>query len=195
MKFNIECSIFIVLLSSITDICIGGIFPSDGTLKHTLMSATYASDDLTWCVQKAQMMPMFLAQISAVEPAVWFLAFFGYGYPIGLLLYLLIQFDLKYRQRNHTDWHHTTLIITLPAFLGLSPNFKPLKGTVRIFYALFLISAFFVFQIAFTRAYNVLHAQRPWHQVSSLAEIMEMDFLLTGSLEAFNLLSRNEMVI
>ncbi|XP_037033032.1 uncharacterized protein LOC119072018 [Bradysia coprophila] len=178
---------------NIADICIGGIFPTEDTLKYALMSVTYASDDLTWCVQKARTMPMFLAHMRYVQPAVWFMGIFGCGYPVGLLIYLLVQFDPKYKQRSSIDWHRS-MLITIPAFIGLSPNFTPLKGTLRIFYATVLISAFFAFQILLTRGYDVLHKQVPLHQVSSLNEIMEKDFHLVGSLESLNLLSRNKMI-
>lgn len=179
---------------SITDICIGGIFPTEEILKYSSMSVTYGMDDLTMCVQNAGMMPMVFAQLHAISATVWFLAIFGYGYSIGFLLFLLVQFDRRYNRRNQIDWHHTTWLITLPAIIGLSPNFYPIKGTVRILYAFTLISAFFAFQVAFTRSYDVLYIQIPLHQVSSLNESIDEDYHLSGTSEALHLLSRNQMV-
>ncbi len=158
------------------------------------MSVTYESDDLTWCVQKAEMMPMFLSLMLAATSGAWTLFIFGYIYPCGFLLYLLIQFDLKYKRRNFCNWHHTTGLLVLPAVIGISPNFQPVKGTVRIFFAFVLVTAFFFFQIIFTRTYELIHRRIPWHQVSSFNEIMENDFSFIGSLEAFNLLKENKMV-
>lgn len=173
---------------SISDICIGGIFPNVNLLQHMEISVTYASDDLTWCVQKAGIMPMFLAQmLSIATPESWFGIIFIYGYPCGLILYFMIQFDLKYEQRNNRDWHYTTLLVALPACIGVSPRFCPAGSFVRVFYAFMLISALFFFQILFTRTYEALHKQVPWNQVSSLGELMENDFRIIGSQEAFNL--------
>lgn len=159
------------------------------------MSVTYATDDLAVCVENAGMMPMFMSHAHSVKLEVWLLVFFGYGYPMGMLLYLLIQFDRKYKRRNDIDWHHTTLVVALPAIIGLAPNFQPVKGTVRLLYAFILISAFFVFQIVFTRTYDLIHFHQPWYQISTFKEIVDEDLHLAGSSEAFHILSRNKMVI
>lgn len=180
---------------SVSDVCIGGLFPTEDIFEHTFMSVTYASDDLTWCVRKAGIMPMYLSQVLFMNPEPWFLIIFGYGYTSGLLLYFLIQFDVKYKQRNFRDWHYTTLLVALPACLGMSPNFRPVNGTTRLFFALMLISAFFFFQITFTRWYEFFNKQIPWRQVSSFKEIIEKDFRLAGSQDAFNILHRSGKVI
>ncbi|KAG4079216.1 hypothetical protein HA402_004591 [Bradysia odoriphaga] len=180
------------LILNVSDICIGGIFPKENALEHNIsMSATYASEDLTWCVSKARMIPMYLNHMRFMNLDSWFLIIFGYGYTSGLILYLLMQFDLKYEHRNCRDWHFTTWLVALPACLGMSSNYRPLNGTTRIFFALMLISAFFFFQITFTRSYEFLHKQTPWHQVSSFKEIIENDFHLKGSEEALNMLRQS----
>ncbi len=193
MICKIKISFHIVF--SVTDICIGGIFPMDDIVKYSLMSVTYESDDLTWCLPKSKIMPKFLSAMFILTPAAWFAVIFGFGYSCGLLLYLLIQFDLKYERRNDCDWHHTTWLVTLPAVIGLSPNFKPVKGTVRVFFIFVLVIAFFFFQIFFSRAFDVVYSEIPWHQIASLNEIMDEDFNFAGSLEAFNFLNRSKMVI
>lgn len=158
------------------------------------MSVTYDSDELMWCVQKAGVMPVYLSQMLFMNPETWFLLIFGYGYTSGFFLYLLMQFDLKYQHRNSRDWHFTTWLVALPACIGLSPNFRPVNATTRIFFGLMLMSAFFFFQITFTRLHELLHRQVPWQQISLFKEIIERDFNLIGSQEAFNVLQQSKKV-
>lgn len=158
------------------------------------MSVTYASDDLTWCVRKAEFMPLLTSQILFFKPEPWLLIIFGYGYTSGFLLYLLIQFDLQYEQRNIRDWHYTTWLVALPACLGMSPSFRPVNTTSRIFFAFMLISAFFFFQITFTRASDFLFNRMQWNQVSSFEDLIGNESRLAGSQEAFNILTHNKMV-
>lgn len=179
---------------SVSDVCIGGIFPTETIFQQTRMSVIYAGDDLTWCVPKAGIMPMYLSQMLFMDPGPWFLIIFGYGYISGFLLYLLIQFDPNYEHRNCRDWHFTTWLVALPACINMSPNFYPVKGTTRIFFALMLVSAFFFFQIIFTNFYEFFNKQVPWRQISSFKEIIEQDFRLVGSREAFEMLNRSEKV-
>lgn len=138
---------------------------------------------------------MYLSQMLFMNPESWFLIIFGYGYTSGIVLYLLIQFDVKYDHRNSRDWHFTTWLVALPACIGMSPNFRPVNGTTRIFFALMLMSAFFFFQIIFTRWYEIFNNnQKAWRQISSFKEVIEKDFHLAGSQEAFNILHQNKKV-
>lgn len=125
---------------------------------------------------------------------VWFGIVFGYVYVSGFVLYLLIPYDLDYNERNKRDWHYTTWLIALPAIIGISPKYKPVSGTIRMFYSCVLICAMILFQLAFSRIYEFLHLDIPRHQVSSFREIVENNFHLMGSQEAFNILSDNEKV-
>lgn len=147
---------------------------------------TYAGDELSWCVRNAGLMPLVLAQLHLMDPDTWFLLIFGYGYVTGTLLYILIQFDLEYKHRNCRDWHRIVWLVALPACLNLSPGFYPVKTTTRTFYALMLVAAFFFFQIMFVTAYEFIHFRLPWHQVSTIKEIIENNYLLAGSQEAFD---------
>lgn len=103
----------------------------------------YFQDDFTWCLQKAPKMLWLLSIMTALSPTVWVLVIFGYGYVSGFLLYLLIQFDEKYEQRNNRDWHYTTLLISLPSVIGTSQRFRPHSIKIRFIYAFFLIAMIF----------------------------------------------------
>lgn len=156
---------------------------------------TYGSDNLMWCVRRAGIMPKVLSQAYLLTPTQWLVIIFGYGYPSGFLLYLLIQFDPKFEQRNNRDWHYTTWLVALPACIGMSPNFHPISCTSRIFFALMLASAFFFFQIIFTRTYLMLHYEMPWRQISSFKEIIEEDYGFVGAEEALKMLRQRPEVI
>lgn len=140
-------------------------------------------------------MPLFLSQMLIFEQETWFGIVFGYGYISGSLLYLLIQFDLNYEQRNNCNWHYMIFMVALSAGLGVSPSFRPKDGVVRIIYGLMLITAFLFFQIAFSNMYNFIYRQISWRQISTFEEIIESDFRLVGSREAFNVLNQSKKVM
>lgn len=131
---------------------------------------------------------------SYIYPEVWFIIIFGYVYVGGFVLYVLLPYDLNYRDRNKRDWHYTTWLIVLPAVIGTSPNFKPLSGVNRMFYGCVLLLAVILFQICFSSIYEFLHLDIPQHQLASFQEIVERNFRLMGSPEAVNFISENQKV-
>lgn len=176
------------------DILAGGLFPNSKPFGHFISSRIYYQDDLIWCVQKANNFPIFLGVFLAATPTVWVILIFGIGYVSGLLLYMLIQFDLKYKHHNQRDWHYTTLLIALPAVIGLSPRYHPTYGPLRIFYAFLLLMNIFVWQIIifFGVRFTKWPAQR--HQISTIAEIIDGEFRLAGSTQVLALISYDERV-
>lgn len=76
-KFNYKRNVGFI--HSISDICIGGIFPEANLWKHTAISFTYLSDDLTWCVRKASIIPKFLSLALIFSPEGWFVCFEYFG--------------------------------------------------------------------------------------------------------------------
>lgn len=109
-------------------------------------------------------------------------------------MYVLIPYDLDYKERNKRDWHYTTYLVALPAIIGISPNYHPVSGTIRTLYSCVLICAMILFQLALSCIYEFLHLDIPKHQISSFRELDEYNFNLMGSQEAFNLVSGSEKV-
>lgn len=158
------------------------------------MSMPYFQDDLTWCIQKAGKWPWLTNLIIAPSPTVWFTIFFGYGYVYGTLLYIIIQFDTKYKQRNNRDWHYTTLLISYTSFAGIGQRFQPISWNIRLFYGVILIGMIFCVQVALSYWYKFLQIQAPMHQISTIGEIISNDFELKGSMPAKNAIDFDEKV-
>lgn len=158
------------------------------------MSTPYESDDLTWCIQRATKIPAYLRFMLIASPGSWILAI-AMGYVCGFLLLVMMQFDKEYKQRNNRDWHYTTWLVTLPAFIGLSPSFYPKGGSIRIFYGVYLIFSIFCFQVVFCYWLDFLKLEMPRHQISTINEIFDNNFRLMGTQDVYNtIIAVNEKV-
>lgn len=124
--------------------CIGGIYPNSVGLKSSI---PYTSDEFTWCVQKAKLIPKYLRICSIAPPEVWCGFIFVYGYGSGFILYLLIQFDKNYAERNNRCWHYTTWLIALPAAIGFSQR----SGSEFLHFRHLIIKSFFIICLGFNQ--------------------------------------------
>lgn len=177
------------------DILIGGLFiDSINISDQNIISYPYFSDDFTWCVQNANYVSFLLFIFVVMSPTVWVMIFFGFGYTTSTLLYLLIQFDEKYEQRNRRDWHYTTLLIALPAVLGINQQFKPKSGIIRIIYGSWLLTALFGVQMVFVYLVQYIQIRIPKHQVATVNEIVDYNYGLMGSQQVQNLVWTDEKV-
>lgn len=154
----------------------------------------YDQDDFTWCVQKAPKLPWIFSLVTALSPTVWLLLIFGYGYGSGFLLYLMIQFDEKYEQRNNRDWHYMTWLVALPSVLGTSQRFRPHSVKIRFIYSFFLIAMIFLVQYAFVNLYTFIQIRFPKHQIKTVEEIVYNDLMLMGSEQVRRILEVDEKV-
>lgn len=158
------------------------------------MSVPYINDDMTWCIQSAKFYPKWVTMLLCFKPEVWLFIIFVYGYGNGIILYFLIQFDKNYVQRNIRDFHYMTWLISLPMTIGLCPGFRPMSGKVRAFYAFMLMIDLILFQIAFFTTFNFLKLRVPFHQVSTIDELIEDDYYLMGSKEVLDVVRSTEKV-
>lgn len=163
------------------DIRVGGLFTDHQSNKsNRIISLPYYQDDFTWCVQKAPKLPWIFSLMNALTPTVWLLLIFGYGYGAGFLLYLMIQFDKQYEQRNNRDWHYMTWLVSLPAVLGTSQRFCPQSAIIRFIYAFFLIAMIIFVQYAFVNLYTFIQVRFPKHQIKTIEEIVYNELILMG---------------
>lgn len=176
------------------DIVVGGIFPNATFSTVFKLSRPYVQDDLIWCIQTAKYYPWILNILFAATPECWLTLIFGVGYISGTVIYIMIQFDLKYKHRNQRDWHYTTWLVALPAVIAINQRFRPVYGPLRWFYALLLITMFFLWQIVFFFGIRFIKypIQRP--QISTVQEIIDEEFRLSGSNEVLQLLSSDRKV-
>lgn len=151
-------------------------------------------DDLTWCVQKAALMPWILNLPTAMSATCWVLLLLGYVYVSGFLLYIVIQFDTKYKHRNRRDWHYTTWLIAMPSMIGLGQRFHPLSWRLRFFYAWMLLAMVIMMQIIMAFLYEYLQVRFPMHQIATVDEINSNGLVLMGSTRVWSLISLDDKV-
>lgn len=157
-------------------------------------SRPYYQDDLIWCIQRSKYYPWVVNILWAATPECWILLIFGVGYISGFVIYIMIQFDVNYKNRNQRDWHYTTWLVALPAVIAVNQRFRPTYWPLRMFYWLLLITMVVLWQIILFHCVRFIKIpiQRP--QVSSMHEINEDEFRLVGSNEVLQLISFDERV-
>lgn len=157
-------------------------------------SRPYFQDDFTWCIQKSKNYPMIINAFLAVAPECYFILIFGVAYGIGFMIYIMLQFDLKYDQRNRRDWHYTLILITLPGIIGFNQRFKPKSTSLRMFYGFILIMMLFIWQIVYFKAIRFIKipVQRP--QISTIDGITNHEYHLYGSPEVKTFISFDKRV-
>lgn len=172
----------------------GGYFPNLTSLNKFAISTFYSQDDFTWCVQRAKFFSFLLNLFLMAQPEVWLLIIFGVGYVLGFVLYIVIQFDLKYEKRNRRDWHYTTLLIMLPAVIGINQRYQPGFFSLKVVYFIISISCVAFFQIFFYEMVRFLKVPVRHSQISTVAEIIAKDFHLSGSTEVVSMIKFDKRV-
>lgn len=173
---------------------VGGLFPHS-TFPDTLaISQPYYQDNLIWCIQRAKNVSWMWNIFLAATPECWLTLIFGVGYISGAVIYIMIQFDSKYKRRNQRDWHYTTWLIALPAVIAINQRFQPTYGPLRVFYVLLLLTMFILWQIILFFGVRFIKFPVQRHQISTIHEIIDDDFRLAGSDTVFQLISHDERV-
>lgn len=175
------------------DIIVGGQLMTPKSASVAI-SNIYSQDDYTWCVQTAKIFPMLINLFLGMSPGCWLVIVFGVGYVSGLLFYIMIQFDLNYTHRNHRDWHYTTLLIAMPAVIGMNLRYLPKAMLPRLFFLLLMQMCFIYWQLCF---YNTVRFQKSpvkRYQVSTIAELSTENFHLAGTNNVLDLISFDRRV-
>lgn len=109
---------------------IGGLPQHTFDNQYFSSSLSYYSDDYTWCVQTAKYLPLSISFFRIMTPTGWILMI-GLGYVNGVVLYFFVQMDPASENRR-LDLNHTTYLISLPAWIGLSQSFQNIGRCVYI---------------------------------------------------------------
>lgn len=171
------------------------MFPNSTFLHRLDFSYPFYQEEFTWCVQKARNISMFVSITCAAKSEIWILLIFGVGYGSGLLLYIMIQFDLKYKHRNNRDWHYTTWLIALPAVIGVNQRYHPKYGPIRLYYGFLLIMMVFAWQIMMWYGFRFIQQPVQFSQLATVNDIRDNEFRLVGSAELLPFLSQDSRVI
>lgn len=137
---------------------------------------------------------MIINAFLAVAPECYFILIFGIAYGVGFMIYIMIQFDLKYVQRNRRDWHYTLILITLPGIIGFNQRFKPKSTSLRMFYGFILIMMLFIWQIVYFKAIRFIKVPMQRPQISTIDSIVNHEYNLYGSIEVKTFISFDKRV-
>lgn len=174
------------------DVLLGGLPQYSHNLANFDSSISYYSDDYTWCVQRPKFLPLSISFFRILPPVVWILIV-GLGYVNALILYLLVQFDSNPRIRK-LDLHHTTFLISLPSWIGISQQFKPNYWPLRLYYISTLLFGMVVFAIFSTLLVKRSQVRLRFFQVQSVSDIVAEEFGLAGSLEIYEHIRHQSLV-
>lgn len=169
-----------------SDISIGRFLPNFASSVDFTYSRPYRQDSLVWCVQRAKLYSLLLNFFFIGTPEAWVMYIFGVGYGIGFVIYLMIQFDLEYTNRNSRCWHYCTWLIALPLVIGVNQRFHPKYIPLRIFYALSLFIMMLAWQRIFFKGLDFMMYPYRKTQLSTVSEIIEGNFRLAGSPEVLS---------
>lgn len=175
---------------------IGGLFPGllVNSVNEVVISRAYYQDRLSWCIHKAKNYPQLFNFFLIATPECWIIFIFGVGYGFGLLVFILVQFDLKYKQGNLRDWHYTTFLVALPTVIGLNQRFLPTSTSLRYLYAYVAICCVLVLPVIFKQLLEQLKIPMQRYQISTIEEMCDYDFRLAGSAEVKALLPHDNRV-
>lgn len=164
------------------------MFPNVSLLNQFTISTAYYQDDLIWCIQRSAYFSKLFTFFLIATYECWILTIFGVGYCGSLLLYILIQFDLKYKYRNKHDWHYSLFQIIMPAIIGLNLRYQPQRFLLKFLYfiiAFICVPHWHIFFYAMIR-FQIVPIHK--YQISTINEIIEKEFRLSGSSEVRNLI-------
>lgn len=148
---------------------------------------------MTWCVPKAKFYSLLLNGVYGTSLPIWCTGFATF-YFIGFIVYIYIQFDLEYEQRNQHDFNYVMLSIILPTVFGSNNRFHPKLSSIRIYYVFTLLITFILWQVVFLLGIEFMKTPIQQPQISSVNDIVSKNFRLSGSTEVFGLIASDERV-
>lgn len=152
---------------------IGGLGETELTRKKLSSSIPYYTDDLTWCIAKAGLAPTWLNVFKIFDVSTWIVI------AVMLLLTTIVLHKFKKSDRNHENlgW---SFLITLSMTISNPGHYQPNKFFIKIFFMTLAI-----YGMNFGAAYHsilisVLTSPRYDKQISSLNEILNNNFKISG---------------
>lgn len=130
---------------------------------------------------------------SLADPYCWILILCA-PFGVGLFLYVLIQFDIEDKHRNHRNFHYIMIMIILPGITGINQRYNPNHQMLRLL--TFYCSAIFVlgWVVFFFQLLRFIKVPVQFAQISTAADLVDNRFRLSGSNNVFSLITTDKMV-
>lgn len=178
-----------------TDIAAGGKFTDFHHDKRIATSIPYYQDKLIWCIQHAKKYPIFFNFFFIIPFEMW-VVIIGVGFVlVSILTYFLMSFDPNYEYRiERYDVLYCFLWIVMPAITGIGCSYNPKRFIHRLIYWLLLVCPMLFHMMIGAFLYNFMNYQFYLYQISSVEEILDAEFRLTGSAEVLDVIEQDSMV-
>lgn len=167
-KVHFPFKIIIIFFSKV-DIIIGGFSSYHGT-NDFVLSSSYFSDDLTWCIQKSGLKYGYLQVMSSFTAGGWCLIVFS-GYLFGFILFVMLKFS--YNEKS-LSIHHTTYLIMLPMYLNMPPLFKYKSISMLLFTVPFCLFSLNIFCRVFSEVHMLV--SRRFYQNYNFVELQDNNY-------------------
>lgn len=158
--------------------------------EHFVATYPYYSDELTWCVQKRQPLPMWKNIFKLCEDPTIYLLFFIMGTGCAIVIFFMQQFE-----DVRPKWDYIRISITIiRCYCGFGIEYKPKLHSTRIFIVSCLLSSF-LFDIKFILLWTKYMTTPLFErQIQSRQEIIDNRFETVGDGFALQqLIKQNEV--
>lgn len=177
------------------DLIVGGFARNSMVAKYFLTSISYIQDDLTWCVRRAETLPVFLNIFRLTDLYVWF-SYFGLIFLTGILLFIYVKFDPHIMHLNK-NIYYMILLIAAPASGGFAVNRRmlPHRSLFRLYMVIILLASY-VGLVTWSSFLSVtmLHTYR-LDQVADIDELIEQNFDLSSSPASYTIIYDQKKVM
>lgn len=176
------------------DIIIGGSFIHLSDALHHTVSIPYDYDDIIFCIQRSKIIPKYLNIVNILPPEMWFTMIFIGIFFIGIIAYLVVQFDSGVKRRNQMDLNYIMIIHLMSSFFSNAHDFKPKTAWLRILHTIIIVISLVFQGIVGVSLYQYMKEDMFYHQITTLREIVDSNFRLAGSPEVLHMIKRTELV-
>lgn len=156
---------------------------------HFVASRFYHFDDLTWCVQKNQPIPIWRNfYILSSDLMVWIVCFPIFG-TVTFMFYFLQQFE-----NVGPKWNSFRIAIgVLSRFIGMSYAYKSTNNASRVLFAIGMFGCLIFVSSFISIMMTSLNRQMYADHVETIREILDSKFDLAGDIFSLQeLLKKNE---
>lgn len=139
-----------------------------------MASSSYSDDELVWCVTRAKLIPQWQNLFYFYrDPQTWLFGSILF-FSAMILIFLYTSFEAK----PLDAW--TSILLIVQTVVGNTSTFQPKITRVRILWTIFCFDALLITTYYNAFVMNFLISNIYKHQISSVDEIIQNDFKLSG---------------
>lgn len=168
---------------------IGGLGQNLVTSKYLLASTSYHHSVFTWCVKKAEPIPVRENLLHLCQDPKVYAVFTFSAFSVLAAAYFVQQFE----PRPAWDWHRI-FVEGFGAVLGFSTNYRAKNNANRVLFACFLLASTLFVIVINSVALSFITTPILKPQIKTVDEIIRKEFSLVGDrLVLMKLLGKTEV--